>query len=164
MQIGMGLYVRQRLTQQVMIAMPQIQWSLVQAYKSGQSEPPPFVPPTFEEEVFEPRLKLTRRTIPGFEALDHVRRMQAVDDANAIFRFAYTRGSDRDNKEKGYYKIPLLRDRNEVAASCGTSVNCFVRAPAHCDPKWRAAQPPQHPCHRKWQTGGRSAESCRAHR
>ncbi len=92
--------------------MPEIQWSLIQAYRSGQSGPPPFVPPTFEEEVFEPRIKLEQQTIPGFEALDHVEQMRMVDEANTIFRFAYTRGRDRNNEEKDYFKIPLLRNRD----------------------------------------------------
>lgn len=112
MQMGMSLRLNQQLTQRLVIAMPQIQWSLVQAYRSGQVGPPPFVPPTFDEEIFEPRLKLERQTIADFETFDHVRRMQLVDEANAMFRFAYTRGRDRNDEEKGYFKIPLRRDRN----------------------------------------------------
>ena len=112
MNMGMSLNLSQHLTQRLVIAMPQIQWSLIQAYRSGQAGPPPFVPPTFEEEIFEPRLKLERQMITDFDALDHVQRMQTVDEANAMFRFAYTRGRDRNDEEKGYFKIPLLRNRN----------------------------------------------------
>lgn len=112
MHMGMGLYLSQRLTQQLEVTMPQIQWSLVQAYQSGQAGPPAYVSPTFEEETFEPRLKLEEQAIEGFAAFDHVSRMQMVDDANAIFRFAYTRGRDQNDEEKNYFKIPLLRDCN----------------------------------------------------
>jgi len=96
--------------QHLVMAMPTTQWSLVLAHRNGHIGPPPFVPPTFEEETFEPRLKLERRMIAGFETLDHVSQMRQVDKANKVFRFAYTRGRDGNGKEKGYFKIPLLRD------------------------------------------------------
>lgn len=109
--LGCSLQQNLQLTQKLVISMPQIQWSLLQAYCNGHIGPPPFVPPTFEEEVFTPRLKLEPRTIEGFEALDHVERMKRVDQANAVFHFAYTRGYDSyDGKDKHYFKIPLLRD------------------------------------------------------
>jgi hypoxanthine phosphoribosyltransferase len=38
-------------------------------------------------------------------------RLRTVDDANAVFRFAYTRSEDEDGIRKGrHYKIPLMRD------------------------------------------------------
>lgn len=112
MGMSMGLRLSQKLMHKILVMMPSIQWSLVNAYKNGQAGPPPFVPPTFEEEIFEPRLKLERRAIVDFDTFDHVRQMQLVDEANEIFRFAYTRGRDDNDKEKGYFKIPLRRDRN----------------------------------------------------
>ncbi|MBI4158352.1 MAG: hypothetical protein HY505_01910 [Candidatus Yanofskybacteria bacterium] len=112
MGMSMGLRLSQKLMHKILVMMPSIQWSLVNAYKNGQAGPPPFVPPTFDEEIFEPRLKLERRAIVDFDTFDHVRQMQLVDEANEIFRFAYTRGRDDNDKEKGYFKIPLRRDRN----------------------------------------------------
>ena len=107
MGMSMGLSLKQALTQKILVSMPSIQWSLVNAYNNGQTGPP-----TFEEEVFEPRLKLEQRTI-DFQDSDHIKRMKMVDEANEIFRFAYTRGSDeRTGDEKGYYKIPLMRNHN----------------------------------------------------
>lgn len=116
----MGMQIRmvqshrleQRLQTKLQITMPQIQWSLVHAFNIGEAGPPPYVPPTFEEEVFEPRLKLERRAIVDFDTFDHVRQMRLVDEANEIFRFAYTHGRDDNDNEKGYFKIPLRRDRN----------------------------------------------------
>ncbi|MDO8463475.1 MAG: hypothetical protein Q7S96_04380 [bacterium] len=108
------------LTQRLVVSMPEIQWSLLQAYQNGIIGPPPYVEPTFEEENFTPRLKLTQSKIEGFETLGHVERMRLVDTANEIFRFAYTRGVDEaDNRKKGYYKIPLLRDRTIMDAHDG---------------------------------------------
>ncbi len=92
--------------------MPDIEWSLLTAYEKYGAAPPPYVEPTFEEEEFKPRLKLTRQQIPGFESLNHYERMRRIDEANEMFRFAYTRGEDCDTgRPKNYYKIPLLRDR-----------------------------------------------------
>lgn len=117
-EVPMQLMLRQsqrlvlRQTLRLRVAMPELQWSLVHAFRSGDG-PPPYVPPTFEEEVFAPRLRLTRRQIPDFESLTHVERMRRVDAANAVFRFAYTRGRDLDDgRDKCYFKIPLLRDRS----------------------------------------------------
>ena len=109
MRLSLGL--SQQLEQRLELSLPPIQWSLLQAYRSGRAGPPPFVPPTFEEEAFEPQLKLERQMIPGFDSLSHGDRMRLVDEANAVFRFAYTRGIDEDGREKGYFKIPLLRNR-----------------------------------------------------
>lgn len=117
MSFGMSMSLGQRL---VVVSMPEIQWSLLQAFQNGIIGPPPYVEPTFEEEDFTPRLKLEQSRIEGFESLSHVERMRLVDEANEVFRFAYTRGIDEDeDKKKGYFKIPLLRDRNIVEAYDG---------------------------------------------
>lgn len=120
MSFGMGMSLRYTITHQLIVSMPPIQWSLLQAYQNGIVGPPPYVEPTFEEEEFTPRLKLEQRQIEGFESLSHVERMRLVDEANEVFRFAYTRGVDEeDGKKKGYFKIPLLRDRNITEAHDG---------------------------------------------
>ncbi|MDO8425150.1 MAG: hypothetical protein Q7T01_01390 [bacterium] len=116
----MSLGCRQSLAQRLVVAMPEIQWSLLQAYRNGIIGLPPYVEPTFEKEDFTPRLKLEQSRIEDFESLSHVERMRLVDDANEVFRFAYTRGIDEDDdKKKGYFKIPLLRDRNIMDADDG---------------------------------------------
>lgn len=116
MSLGPSLRLTQRCEQkQVLVSrLPDIQWSLLKAYQSGfAGGPPPFIPPNFEEEVFEPRVKLVAKKIDNFDVLDHPARMLLVDQANRVFRYAYTRGEDVDTgKEKGYYRVPLLRDRN----------------------------------------------------
>jgi hypoxanthine phosphoribosyltransferase len=97
------------MAHKLVVFMPDIEWSLLQAYQNGSASPPPYVEPTFEEEEFTPRLKLEHRRLPDFERLDHVTRMRRVDEANEVFRFAYTRG-EKSGRECGYFKIPLLRD------------------------------------------------------
>ncbi len=102
------------------VSMPPMQWSLLQAYRRGFIGPPPYIEPTFEEEEFKPRLKLEKSKIEDFESLGHVKRMRLVDEANEVFRFAYTRGTyEDDGKKGGYFKIPLLRDRNVMQAHNG---------------------------------------------
>ncbi len=104
---------RLELTQQaIVVAMPPIQWSLVCAFNTGSIDPPPYVPPTYEEAEFSPRLKLELRRVDDFELLTHASRMCAVDTLNRVFRFAYARGRNAHDEEKGYYKIPLLRNRH----------------------------------------------------
>ncbi len=122
MSFGFGLSLRHAVTlmHELTVSMPPIQWSLLQAYQRGIIGPPPYVEPTFEEEEFKPRLKLEQSRIEGFESLAHVERMRLVDEANEVFRFAYTRGTYEDDGEKGgYFKIPLLRDRNIMGACDG---------------------------------------------
>lgn len=110
---GLSQSIRQTQRMTIEISMPSIQWSLLQAYTKYGAAPPPYVEPTFEEEEFTPRLKLERQRIADFESLDHLERMKRVDEANELFRFAYTRGRDYNSgEEKYYFKIPLLRDRN----------------------------------------------------
>ncbi|MDO8624640.1 MAG: hypothetical protein Q7R47_01050, partial [Candidatus Diapherotrites archaeon] len=73
--------------------------------------PPPYVEPSFDEEVFSPVVKLgDPQKIPGFDALSHVERMKVVDKANEVFRFTYA--TDRGGKkgETYYYKVPLHRN------------------------------------------------------
>lgn len=120
MGMSLGQSLRQSLAQRLVVSMPEIQWSLLRAYQHGMIGPPPYVEPTFEEEDFTPRLKLEQSRIEGFESLSHVERMRLVDEANEVFRFAYTRGIDEDDdKKKGYFKIPLMRDRNITKAYNG---------------------------------------------
>ncbi len=111
--MSMGFSMRQTQSMRMEITMQSIQWSLLQAYAKYGAAPPPYVEPTFDEEEFTPRLKLELQRIADFDSLGHVERMKRVDDANKLFRFAYTRGRDYNSGvEKYYYKIPLLRDRN----------------------------------------------------
>ncbi len=113
MTMSMGFSLRQSLKHEILIQMPVIQWSLLTAYQSGQAGPPPYVPPTFEEEEFTPVFKTARRKIAGFDQLDHVAKMRRVDEVNAVYRFAYTQGEDSESGDKkGYFKIPLMRDFN----------------------------------------------------
>lgn len=113
MTMSMGFSLRQSLKHEILIQMPVIQWSLLTAYQSGQAGPPPYVPPTFEEEEFVPVFKAARRRIEGFYQLDHIAKMKRVDEVNAVYRFAYTQGKDSESGDKkGYYKIPLMRDFN----------------------------------------------------
>lgn len=113
MSMGYSMSQHQSMSLVMVMRLPDIQWSLLKAYNKYGSAPPPYREPTFEEDEFTPRLKLQLQRIHDFESLGHVERMERVDEANAMFRFAYTRGEDLDTgKEKYYYKIPLLRDRN----------------------------------------------------
>lgn len=113
MSLGLSMSLRQTQRLAIEVSLPPIQWSLLQAYMKYGAASPPYVEPTFEEEEFTPRLKLERQRIADFESLDHVERMMRIDEANEVFRFAYTQGTDyRSGEEKYYYKIPLLRVRN----------------------------------------------------
>ncbi|MFA4954222.1 MAG: hypothetical protein WC641_02845 [Patescibacteria group bacterium] len=104
---------KQSIQQRLVISLPPIQWSLLTAYQAGRCGPPPYEPPTFEEDEFTPRFKLEKRRLAEFDGLGHVARMRRVDEANEIFRFAYTRGKDENSgEEKFFYKIPLMRDFN----------------------------------------------------
>ncbi len=113
MSMGFSMSQRQTMSMTIQVNMPSIQWSLLQAYTTYGAAPPPYVEPTFEEEEFTPRLKLEHQRIADFESHDHLERMKRIDEANELFRFAYTRGRDSNSgEEKYFYKIPLLRDRN----------------------------------------------------
>jgi len=70
-------------------------WSMVEAFKEGDI-----------------RCAFPKRSIADFERMPLEDRLETVDRANAVFRFAYTRGEDQYGREAGYYKIPLLRDYN----------------------------------------------------
>lgn len=120
MEMSMGLRLSQsiELSQKISISLtlPNIQWSLVQAFTSGQSGPPPYVEPTFETEEFEPRIRVTRTMIDGFTQLSHLERLRRIDESNKVFQFAYTRGrGDDDGRTLGYFKVPLLRNYNVKA-------------------------------------------------
>ncbi len=115
MSLSLGPRMEPQLTlsqQTIVVAMPPIQWSLVSAFNTGSIDPPPYVPPNFEEAEFLPKLRLELRRVEDFELLTHASRMRAVDTLNRVFRFAYARGRNAHDEEKGYYKIPLLRSRH----------------------------------------------------
>ena len=98
MGMGMDMSMRQSLTQQLVVSMPPMNWSLLSA---------------FEEEGDKPlRFKKTQLDV-GNMTLEE--RLAVVDQANEVFRFAYTHaeGTDKNGKEvKKYFKIPLMRDYN----------------------------------------------------
>ncbi len=96
MGMSMGLSMRQSLTQQLVVSMPPMNWSLLRA---------------FEEEGDKPlRFKKTQLDV---ENMSLEQRLAAVDQANEVFRFAYTQAEGTDEKgRKGYFKIPLMRDYN----------------------------------------------------
>lgn len=98
-----------RLTQRIELALEQVEWSLIRALQRTGGALPPFVPPTFEEEEFTPRLRLERGRIPDFESLAHEERMHRIDAANAAFRFAYTSVPGTGGKRTVYYRIPFIR-------------------------------------------------------
>jgi hypoxanthine phosphoribosyltransferase len=135
MQLSMGLMQTQqlRLTQRIELALEGIEWSLVTALKTTGGALPPFVPPTFEEEKFTPRLQLARQRIPDFDALAHEERMHRIDVANEAFRFAYV---DVPPRERGgpthYYRIPFTRNYNTDPATIAQRISCeaYVRATA----------------------------------
>tara|TARA_Y100000310_G_C20633980_1_gene790187 strand:- start:47 stop:1738 length:1692 start_codon:yes stop_codon:yes gene_type:complete len=98
MGMSMGLSLRQSLTQRLVVSMPPMNWSLVKAFEEEGDQPLRFKKDQFDTSGM------------GLEE-----RLQAVDDANEVFRFAYTKaeGSDRNGKKlTGHYKIPLMRDYN----------------------------------------------------
>ncbi|MBU1681863.1 phosphoribosyltransferase, partial [Candidatus Micrarchaeota archaeon] len=63
------------------------------------------------------RCKFPTKSIPGFSSLPLQERLMKTDDANEVFRFAYT--ARKDSEEHKYYKIPLIRDTNvDIADIC----------------------------------------------
>lgn len=135
MQLSMVLHQRMelRLTQRIELALEQVEWSLITALRTTGGALPPFVPPTFEEEEFTPRLKLERQRIPDFDALSHEECMQRIDAANEVFRFAYV---DVPPRERGgatrYYRIPFRRNCNTDPATIAERISqdAYVRATA----------------------------------
>jgi len=101
MGMSMNLSQSMKMTQSVSISIPATNWSLVKAWEHDA------------EQGFNFPLTLKRHVMSGFEEMSHEERMKALDEANKVFRFHYARGRDRrSGKEKWYYKVPLLRDRN----------------------------------------------------
>src|SRR3989344_3730806 len=94
MSLSMGMSLRQSLTQQLVVTMPPMNWSLLEA---------------FEEEGDKP-LRFKKNQL-DFENMSLEQRLVAVDQANEVFRFAYTQAEGTDEKgRKGYFKIPFVRD------------------------------------------------------
>lgn len=94
--MGMGMNLSQILTQQLVVSMPPTNWSLLDALRDEGDTPLRF-----------------KKTQLDFSAMSLEDKLRAVDDANEVFRFAYTRAESEDGERKGrYYKIPLIRDYN----------------------------------------------------
>jgi hypoxanthine phosphoribosyltransferase len=94
--IGIGAGLSQRLSIEQAISLPPTNWSLLDAFR-GEGDKPL-------------RFKKIQLDISGMSLEE---RLRAVDDANEVFRFAYTRAGSKYGERKGRrYKIPLTRDRN----------------------------------------------------
>lgn len=134
MQMSMGLHQQMelRLTQWMELALEQVEWSLITALKATGGALPPFVPPTFEEEEFTPRLKLERQRIPDFDALSHEERMRRIDAANEVFRFAYVDVPARPGGVARHYRIPFTRKIGVDPATIAKRIShdAYVRATA----------------------------------
>jgi len=124
MQMRMSLTMNQVQVlkqQQLLISLPQMNWSLVKAFEDDA------------EHGFILPLTLKRYKLEGLDALTHEERMKRIDEFNKVFRFAYTRGQDEETgKEKFFYKIPLLRNRNIDPADIKIRISRaeYVRATA----------------------------------
>src|SRR3989338_6679162 len=96
MSMGMSMNLSQILTQQLVVNMPPTNWSLLDAFRDEGDTPLRFK--KFQLDV---------------SAMSLEERLKAVDNANEVFRFAYTRAESEDGERKGrHYKIPLMRDHN----------------------------------------------------
>lgn len=96
MGMSLGIRVQQRLTQRLVVSMPPINWSLLDAFRDEGDTPLRFK-----------KVQLDVSTLSLEE------RLKAVDEVNEVFRFAYTQAESEDRERKGrYYKIPLMRDYN----------------------------------------------------
>ena len=94
--MSMGLSLSQHLTQQLVVSMPPTNWSLLDAFRDEGDTPLRF-----------------KKSQLDVSALSLEERLKAVDGANEVFRFAYTRAETEDGERKGrHYKIPLMRDYN----------------------------------------------------
>lgn len=101
MNMGMSLHLSQKLTQQLVVSLPPMNWSLVSAFEQDAQHG--FIFP----------LTIKRNKLESFNTLEHEARMKRIDELNEMFRFAYTRGRDeRTGKERNFYRIPLMRDYN----------------------------------------------------
>jgi len=94
--MSMGMSLSQSLTQQLVVSMPPTNWSLLDAFRDEGDTPL--------------RFKKVQLDVSAMSLED---RLRAVDNANEVFRFAYTRAESEDGERKGrHYKIPLMRDYN----------------------------------------------------
>lgn len=94
MHLGMGLGLRQELSQQIIVELPSTNWSLIDAYTRGGNQPLKFQ---------KKQLDVSRMSLE--------QRLAAVDKANEVFRFVYARGEDVNaGKWVDYFKIPVFRD------------------------------------------------------
>ncbi|MBU0461083.1 MAG: hypothetical protein KJ574_00695 [Nanoarchaeota archaeon] len=93
----MGLSLRQsiELRQELKVALPPTNWSLVEAFKEEGDDP-----------LFFKKNQLDVADMPLEQ------RLAAVDNENEVFRFAYTQAEGDDGKKGRFYKIPLMRDFN----------------------------------------------------
>lgn len=94
--MGFSLRLRLDLTQKLVLSLPVTSWSLVKAIEEEGEEPLRFE----KKHLDTSRMSLTER-------------LEAVDEANEVFRFEYgvAKGRDCNGKEtRGYYKVPLMRD------------------------------------------------------
>jgi hypoxanthine phosphoribosyltransferase len=119
--LGFSLCLDQRLEMRMAFSLPSIQWSLVRAFRDGAFDPP--MPPTERSKIFEPFLRLERRQLQNFMQYDHTTRMQRVEDANTVFRFAYSVGRKGERGKKRYFKIPLQRDWNQDTESLAIAIS-----------------------------------------
>jgi len=92
----LSMHLTQRLVLTQSISLPKINWSLVDAWRNDEKMP----------------CRLGKKTISGFDALPLAERLAKADEANAVFRFAYTQAKDDEGKRGRYYKVPLMRDFN----------------------------------------------------
>ena len=98
MNMDMGISLIQDLKQElrIVVNVPKVNWSLVDAFKEKGDQP----------------LRFPQRQL-NLAGCSLEERLQKVDDFNEIFRFHYVQAEDEDgNDVEEYYKIPLLRDYN----------------------------------------------------
>jgi hypoxanthine phosphoribosyltransferase len=96
----MGQRLEQRMTIEITTLPPQ-NWSLVNAFEQDAAN------------GFNFPLNAKRGKLEGLESLDHEEQMRRIDEENSLFRFAYVRGTNSETgNESGYFKVPLLRNRN----------------------------------------------------
>lgn len=98
--MGFSMGASMQLSHKVMlkqaIALPYVNWSLVDAYK--------------EESDKTRRFK--KKDLEGIDGLPIEERLKKIDEANEIFRFHYVQAEDQHGKKGRYYKVPLMRDFN----------------------------------------------------
>ena len=96
-----SMQLRHQLRLEPLVTMPQSNWSMIKAFEEDAAR------------EFRFPLAAKRGKFEGFDVLDHVERLRRIDEANMVFRFAYTRGANpKTGRPSGYFKIPLLRDHH----------------------------------------------------